>query len=74
MAWYLVKHRDNFTFTHAKDFQVVCSFCSGFSDQILYATLIPLMRATCSARLILLDFITLIISGEAYKVIQSPPP
>jgi hypothetical protein len=43
-------------------------FPSGFPIKILYALIIYPMRATCSAFLILLDLITLIISGEVYKL------
>jgi len=40
---------------------------SDLSTKILYAFMIPL-RATCSAHLILLDLITLIIIGEGHKL------
>jgi len=54
-------------------------FCSGnlkgrdnseeltFFNRILYAFLIYPVRATCPAHVILLDMITLILSGEAYR-------
>jgi len=43
-------------------------FPSGFPTKNLYAFLICLIRATCPAYPILLDFITLIIFGEAYAM------
>jgi len=39
-----------------------------FSDQIFYAFLISLVRATCPTLLILLDLIILIIFCEAYQL------
>jgi hypothetical protein len=45
-------------------------FPSGLPIKILYAFLIPPIRATCPAHRILLDFITLIF-GEAYKLWSS---
>jgi hypothetical protein len=42
-----------------------------FSDQTFYAFLISPMRVTCSAYLILLDLIILIICGKAYKLRSS---
>jgi len=50
-------------------------FLSGFPTKILYAFLLSSMRATCSAHLILLNMIALIIFCEAYKlcsVLQLP--
>jgi hypothetical protein len=44
---------------------------SGFPIKILYAYLISPMRTTWLARFILLDFITLIMFGEAYKLWSS---
>jgi len=44
---------------------------SGFPTKILYAFLIYPIRATRPAHPILLDFITLIIYGEAYKLWSS---
>jgi len=43
---------------------------SSFQDFDLdfYVFLISLMRATCPTQVILLDFITLIVYGEAYRL------
>jgi hypothetical protein len=41
---------------------------SGFPTNILHALLFSPIRATCSAHLILLDLIILIILGEAYEL------
>jgi len=42
-------------------------FPSGFLTKILYTFFIPSGHATCATYLALLNFITLIIFGEAYK-------
>jgi uncharacterized membrane protein len=44
---------------------------SGFLTKILYAFRIFPIRATCPASLILLDLITLVVFGEAYKLRRS---
>ena len=44
---------------------------SGFPTKTLYTTLSSPIRATCSAHLILLDFITRTILGEQYKPFSS---
>jgi len=48
-------------------------FPSGFLTKILYAFQIYPMRTVRPAHLILLDLITLIIFGEAYKSYEAPP-
>jgi hypothetical protein len=45
-----------------------CCLISRFSNEILHLFLIYTMRATCQANQIVLDLITLIILGEAYKL------
>jgi hypothetical protein len=44
-----------------------CLFSSGFPTKTSYAFLILPMHATCLAHLIIIDSITLIIFGKAYK-------
>jgi len=46
-------------------------FPSGFPTEILYTLLIYLLRGTCPAHIILLDFVTLIVFGESYKLWSS---
>ena len=46
-------------------------FPSGFPTKSLYTTLLSAIRATCPARLILLDLITRTISGEDYRSLIS---
>jgi hypothetical protein len=45
-----------------------------FSQPNFYTFLIPPTRATCPTHLILLDFITVIVFGEAYKLLNSSSP
>jgi len=46
-------------------------FRSGFATKILFTSLLSPMCATWSAYLIHLDFITIVISGEGYKLWSS---
>jgi len=48
-----------------------CLLPSGFPTKIFYAFFISPVHAICTAHLILLDLITLVIFGEAYKVWSS---
>ena len=47
-------------------------FPSGFPTKTLLAPVLSLVRATNSVHLILLHFITRIILGEVYSLLQSP--
>jgi hypothetical protein len=74
MAWCLVKHSENFTFSILMLFSHIRLglpsglFFPGFPTAILYAFLISPIRATYSSLFILLDLITLIIFGEEYNL------
>jgi len=46
-------------------------FTSGFRTKILFTLLNPPMRATCTANLVLIDLVTRILFGEAYKLWSS---
>ena len=46
-------------------------FPPGFSTETLYTPLLSQMRATCTAHLILLDFITRTVLGEEYRSLST---
>jgi len=54
---------------YARIFQVILS--PGFPTKILYAALLPPMRATCAAPLIPIDLITRTIFGKLYRSVSS---
>ena len=58
-------------FSHLRLCVSNCLFPSGLPIEILYATLLSPIRATCSAHLIILDLITRIIFGDGYRSLSS---
>jgi hypothetical protein len=58
-------------YTHLRQCLPSGLFPSGFPTKLLHALLLPTIRATCLAHLILRDLIVLSILGEEYKLWSS---